>query len=128
MNVLLAVLVGGISAAPAPASHSGALVPFAITLERTERGWSATCARGCFWESASVSCARECPAVIDATGISTSLRATDRPSEFAFVVERTPRGWKATSRSGTAWIETRWECGAGACSARIDETGVGRQP
>lgn len=46
------------------------------------------------------------------------------PEGFLLTLERDGAVWKATCERGCTWLEVRYECVDGPCSALIDEHGV----
>ena len=124
--VLLAALAssGGSTASPhATAARTASEAHFSLVLERTARGWRAQCDSGCRWTKLSIACLG-CEVRINAAGVGPALRAETDTTGFAFTVRRTRSGWAAKGVRGLRWTALAWTCAAGACRARIDETGV----
>lgn len=126
MRRLLAVAIVAVSFAVLTAARplQAPAGQFSVVLDYTPLGWSANCEAGCGWRTVSFACERACNALVDAQGLVTL--ATERPSDprFAFIVERTPDGVRAQSRSGAKWTSLSWGCEAQPCRARITDAGV----
>jgi hypothetical protein len=122
---LLAALASGGSTAspPATAGRTASDAHFSLVLERTARGWRAQCDRGCRWTKLSMACLG-CVVRINAAGVGPAWRAETDTAGFAFTIKRTRAGWAAKGIRGLRWRTLDWTCTAGACRARIDETGV----
>lgn len=98
---------------------------FRITLEHSEKGWTAQCDSGCSWSTLSASCANDCPLVIDANGVSRDLDEKRSAASFGFILRRNAKGWQANALVGTMWEEVSWGCGeAAVCRARLTPEGV----
>ncbi len=123
MSLLTFAVVALVWITPAAPAASAT---FELTLERTPSGWSATCASGCAWTKVSMSCEYGCQAVLSHSGMATQRSEELANDPFAFVVERTARGWQASAVSGTAWTALSFGCAAdgGDCVALITDVGV----
>lgn len=62
--------------------------------------------------------------LLDASGITRATPSAPEPTGFAFVLSRAERGWMARGIQGVQWRSLSWDCGAAACRARLDESGV----
>jgi hypothetical protein len=97
---------------------------FSLVLESTANGWAARCDTGCRWQRLSFGCERACRAIIDANGVVTAATPYLDSTTFRFIVERTARGVRATSRSGAVWQALTWTCELDPCRARVNTYGV----
>ena len=114
---LFALLVSLMLPSPAP------LASFDLRLEREGQEWRVSCASGCAYSSATVSCAGPCEVIISSRGVQTRRDEALASTDFAFIVTPQADGWKAESLHGTAWRELSANCSRG-CQTRISETGV----
>lgn len=108
---------------PDVASTPVPIAPFALVLEQSETGWAAHCETGCQWRDVSMTCAG-CDVRLDASGIARATPSAPEATGFAFVLSRAERGWTAQGIQGVQWQSLSWNCGAAACRARLDESGV----
>src|SRR5262245_28846510 len=92
-SLALVVVTQALSAPPRPAAPA-----FSLVLESTATGWAARCDTGCRWQRVSFGCERACGAIIDANGVVTIATPHLDSAAFRFIVERTARGVRATSR------------------------------
>jgi hypothetical protein len=106
-----------------PSPSSAPLAGFDLRLEREGLEWRVSCASGCAFSRATISCARDCEVIISSRGVQTKRDDDLATTAFAFVVTPQRDGWKAESLHGTAWRELSAHCAPG-CATRIDETGV----
>jgi len=118
MHALFLTMLLHAAPAPVPASH------FQIAFTRTSNGYAAECAAGCKWTSLSFTCAGECDAVIDDSGVEVGAVTTAGDHAFAFHFHRTSEGFELASLGGTAWVGLSWSCGVLPCAAHVDESGV----
>lgn len=108
---------------PNVASISPSNGHFSMVVEHSTTGWRAHCEAGCRWVDVSMSCGG-CEVRLDAAGIGPAYPANSAVTGFAFVLSSDGPGGKARAIDGTQWRALSWSCGAGVCSARIDESGV----
>jgi hypothetical protein len=117
------ILIGCHGAAPTRA----AAVPerhFSVVVQHSpSSGWAARCEEGCRWKEVKMSCGG-CDVRLDVAGISRVDAAQDKVGGFEFIVSRTIEGIAARSVSGVRWKSLSSKCEQGACTARIDESGV----
>jgi hypothetical protein len=106
-----------------PALAVDPVADFDLRLEREGLEWRVSCASGCAYLRATVSCAGPCEVIISSRGVQTRRDEALASTDFAFVVTPVRDGWKATSLHGTAWKELGAICTPN-CGTRIDETGV----
>lgn len=99
------------------------LASFDLRLEREGQEWRVTCARGCAYSLATVTCANHCAVIISSRGVQTKRDDELASTEFAFIVTPQENGWKAESLHGTAWRELGATC-TPSCRTRINDTGV----
>ena len=119
--VVLAAVIGLSRAIPARAASF-----FDITVALDGERWTVDCDKGCAWTRVSYACAGPCSVVVDSRGISDARDRRNDEVAFAFQLDRTERGWSATSVTGTAWTRLAWGCGPfRECKARVDASGVG---
>jgi hypothetical protein len=97
---------------------------FQITVDQTATGWKMQCAKGCAWTDLSFGCGADCRALVDESGITVAITTKVRGEGFAFVIERTSKGWRAKAVNGTTWLNVSWDCHAVVCRAHLDATGV----
>lgn len=118
--------VGSISdlrSAQTSRSRVGEKEQFAIVLERSTAGWSATCSFGCSWREVTMIC-DSCEVRIDDSGIRPA-EARPATSMFAFSVRPAGSGWKARGLNGVHWVELGFSCNRpGVCKSRINQSGV----
>lgn len=123
MNFVLAALASVLVVGAArPARVT--IADFHITVDATTAGWEMHCQKGCKWTELSLTCKPGCRALVDEIGVTRSVSAKPRATDFAFVIERTPEGWSAKSVSGTAWLDLSWGCRLVTCRAHLDASGV----
>ena len=123
--ILILAAVGSFtSPTAASASSITSSATFAMTLERSASGWSATCSRGCAWSTVGLTCSHECEAIITASGIQSHRSPGLEKEAFAFVVESAGDGVRATSIAGTLWSKVSWTCNAVPCVEQMTESGV----
>ncbi len=72
-------------------------------------------------------CAPGCQAIVSSRGMMTQRDDRTERDVFAFVVEPTASGWRASTISGTSWTHVSLDCGSDSCFGKIDTNGISKR-